>query len=235
MKRVLASALAVGAVTFAAFWPALSNQFVDWDDLDNFVRNPDYRGLAWNNLAWMFTTLHMGHYQPLAWLTLGLDAVCAEALFGDPVDPRTYHFTNNLLHAANAALVFVLALRLIVRGIGSGGPPAFAGAAVAGLIFGVHPLRVESVAWATERRDLLSGLFLLLAVLAWLRAVEAPSPRRAPRMIGSLVLFALSLLSKVIGVTLPVVLLILDVVPLRRVPGSPRRWVEPAARRVVAG
>lgn len=173
-------ALAVFIIVFVTFMPALKNGFVDWDDTDNFLRNTDYRGMGPDNIQWMFTTFYMGHYQPLTWLTLGLDASCGEVLFHDRLDPHPYHLTNNLLHSLNAVLVFLIALRLIgwrrandqVRPL----PPQalLGGAAVAALLFGVHPLRVESVAWLSERRDLLSGFFILLTVLAYLRANEPP-------------------------------------------------------------
>src|SRR5688500_177497 len=76
------AAAAVFAVTFFTFAPALNHEFVDWDDTDNFVRNPHYRGLAWENIKWMFTTFWMGHYQPLTWLSLGFDSVWGEAVWG---------------------------------------------------------------------------------------------------------------------------------------------------------
>jgi hypothetical protein len=164
--------LTVFIVVWGVFRPALQNQFVDWDDPLNFLENPHYRGLGPDNIAWAFSTFHMGHYQPLTWLTLGADATIARAMYDNELDPRPYHFTNNLLHAINAVLVLLIALRLFRPSIISR-QAAFAaliGSFAAALFFGVHPLRVESVAWATERRDLLSGFFLLLSVLAYLRA-----------------------------------------------------------------
>jgi tetratricopeptide (TPR) repeat protein len=207
---------------------------VDWDDPLNFLENPHYRGLGSDNIAWAFSTFHMGHYQPLTWLTLGADATIARAMYDNELDPRPYHFTNNLLHAINAVLVFLIALRLFRPSIISR-QTAFAaliGSFAAALFFGVHPLRVESVAWATERRDLLSGFFLLLSVLAYLRAQASRQTSRAWFII-SLVLFVMSLLSKVIGVTLPVVLLLLDWYPLRRLDASPRNWLKQPSRGVL--
>jgi hypothetical protein len=115
------------------------------------------RGLGPDNISWAFSTFHMGHYQPFTWLTLGLDATVARAMYGNELDPRPYHFTNNLLHAINAALVFLLAQRLLNLSV-VGRQSAIAvllGSIAAALFFSIHPLRVESVAWATERRDLL--------------------------------------------------------------------------------
>src|SRR5262245_14035959 len=167
----------------------------------------------------MFTTFHMGHYQPLAWATLGLDY----ALWG--MNPAGYHGTNLLLHGANAALFFALLLALLRRAIPGDRLPREGAlrlaAAFGALFFAVHPLRVESVAWITERRDLLSAFFALLALLAYLRMQEEPAARSL-----SLLAYALSLLSKAWGVTLPAVLLVLDVWPLRRFAGKePRRRV----------
>src|SRR5215831_8071799 len=153
----------VATVTLLTFLPALRNDFVNWDDVENFLNNPHYRGLGWTNIRWMLTTAHLGHYIPVTWLTLGLDYV----LWG--MDPRGYHFTAVLLHALNAGLVYVLAYRLLELG-SSGGRGLALGAATAALLFSLHPLRVESVVWITERRDLLAGLFSTLAVLAYLNA-----------------------------------------------------------------
>src|SRR5437867_604660 len=97
----------VALVTFTAFWPALQNQFVDWDDSKNFVDNPQYRGLAGTHLRWMWTTFHMGHYAPLTWMTLGLDHV----LWG--MNPLGYHLTSLLLHAANAVIFYVVVLQIL--------------------------------------------------------------------------------------------------------------------------
>lgn len=211
---------AVFVVTFACFQPALSGQFVNWDDERLLVKNPDYRGFSGRHLAWMFTTFHMGHYHPLTWLSFALD----HALWG--MNPGGYHLTNLLLHAANAVLFYLLILAL-VRAARGEVPDGAAGrvrlgAAFGALLFSVHPLRVESVAWVTERRDVLSGLFLLLTLLAYLRAARAESDRWKWHAVawGCLLL---SLLSKAWGMTLPVVLLAIDAYPMRRwIPGRRR-------------
>src|SRR6266850_4502463 len=130
----------VALAAIACFLPTLRNDFVLWDDDLNFTDNPSYRGLSWRQLRWMFTTVHGGHYQPLSWVTLGLDYT----LWG--MDPTGYHLTNILLHAVNAVLVYRLIAALV--------PGVSARAATIGaLLFAIHPLRVESVAWVTERRD----------------------------------------------------------------------------------
>jgi tetratricopeptide (TPR) repeat protein len=114
---------------------------------------------------------------------------------------------------------------------GAGPTPWRLGAAAAALLFALHPLRVESVAWITERRDVLAGLFYLLTVLAWLRACEADGRSRRRWYLTSLALFALGLLSKAMLVSVPLVLLVLDVYPLRRL--DPRAWRSAATRRVL--
>ncbi len=195
--------------TFFAFIPALFNDFVDWDDGVFIVNNPHVRGLWPANILWMFASRMGGHYHPLTWLSLALDY----AVWG--LNPTGFHLTNVVLHALNAALFFYVAKRLLCAA-----QPELDGrrvgyaALLAALVFGLHPLRVESVAWATERRDVLSGFFYLLAVLEYLK------DRRG----RSLAYFACSLLSKAIGVTLPLVLLVLDWYPLKRKRPLLEKW-----------
>lgn len=203
-------------VTLAAFVPALRGQFLDWDDVVNFVENPYYRGLGPAQLRWMFTSTLMGHYIPLTWMTFGLNYVLGG------MNPWGYHLVNLLLHASNTILVYLVARRLMAAATGGGAqvgrtdPSIVWSSAFSALVFGIHPLRVESVAWITERRDVLCGLFFLLAVLAYLIGVEGGGrPRPAGRAL-SLGAFAAALLSKAAAMPLPVVLVLLDVYPLRR-------------------
>src|SRR6059036_2519145 len=217
--------LLVALLTLTAFLPTLQNQFVSWDDDKNFLENPHYRGLGWTHLRWMWTT-HLGHYIPLTWMTFGLDYL----LWG--MNPLGYHLTNLLLHAANAVVFFFITRRLLTRalpGPSERGHTLAVSAAFAALVFAIHPLRVESVAWATERRDVLSGLFYLSAVLAYLRACDREERGRGWYW-GAVALFAGALLSKSMAVNLPVVLMILDVYPLRRLGGSIGWWSKPARR-----
>jgi protein O-mannosyl-transferase len=211
MRRVLVP-LGVAALTALAFLPALGGAFVDFDDLYNFVLNAHYRGLGPHQLAWMLGLVPTRHFWgPLTWLSHGLDWLA----WG--LDPWGFHLGNLLLHAATAGAFVLVAERLLRRAVPDTPPRALtAGAAAAALFWALHPLRVESVAWISERRDVLSGVLLVVTVLAWLRAVEAEPGARRRWMVAAVAVYALSMLAKPIGMTLPLVLLVLDVYPLRR-------------------
>jgi Tfp pilus assembly protein PilF len=220
-------ALGVALVVIVVFLPALRNGFVSWDDEENFLENPNYRGLGLANLRWMWTTFHLGHYVPLSWMTLGLDY----ELWG--MNAAGYHATSILIHALNAALLFVLARTLFRRVFPqyASSPAVDWAAAVAALLFALHPLRVESVVWITERRDVLSLLFYLSTVIVWLRATSGEVHKPRPYW-TSVALFVCALLSKATSMTLPAVLLLLDIYPLRRL--TARNWRDvssPAVRR----
>ena len=199
-------ALAVAALTCLVFLPALDGRFLPWDDESNLVANRAWRGLGPSQLGWMLTSFHKGHWIPVTWLSFAVDYL----VWG--MDPRGYHLTNVLIHGANAGLVCLLVMRLLETATGVGGTARLAGAAAAALAFALHPLRVE-----TERRDVLSAFFFLLAILAYLRAVREESLWRSGWSWLALGAFALSLGSKSMAVSLPVVLLVLDAYPLGRV------------------
>jgi len=218
--------LAIAAVAFVVFLPVLGNGFVSFDDEKNFLNNPHFRGLGPAQLHWMWTTFHMGHYVPLSWMTLGLDYT----LWG--MNPLGYHLTSLLLHAANAVLVYAIASRLFRKSgwhrLEGREDLVTIGAATAALLFALHPLRVESVAWATERRDVLSAFFAMSSILVYLHAVEGSRP--AARYWSAVALFACALLSKATTMTVPAVLAILNVYPLKRLGGSAGWWTNPARR-----
>ena len=218
--------LACALVTLAVFWPVLGNQFVDWDDDINFVNNPDFRGLGWANLRFMLTTTMMGHWIPTTWITLGADYL----VWG--MNPRGYHLTNLLLHAAAAVAVYFVALRLLRATMAGNEQALQLGALAAALFFSIHPLRVESVAWVTERRDVLSGLWFALTVLAYLKAADSTGARRRWWLAGSVAAYALAATSKAIVMTLPAVLVLLDVYPLGRLGTRWREWAAPNVRPV---
>jgi len=221
--------IAVAVIGMLAFLPGLHGEFLDWDDRENFLHNPHYRGLGPAELHWMVTSARMGHWIPLTWLTFALDW----QLWG--MNPVGYHLTTLLLHGLAAALFYLVARRLLAAAHPRWPVGALTlGAVLAALLFAVHPLRAESVAWITERRDVLAGVFFLAATLAYLgRWTPDGAPRPHDRLcyLAALVLFAGALGSKVMTVTLPAVLLILDVYPLRRL-GPDAGWLGGSARRV---
>jgi len=202
----------IALLTAAVFLPALGDGFVNWDDEENFLANPHYRGLGWTQIRWMFSIPHTGPYVPITWLTLGLDYV----LWG--TKPAGYHATSVIFHTLNAVLVYALARRLLTAAVPGREAAIRWGAAAAALLFGIHPLRVESVAWISERRDVVSGCFVLLTVLAYLTAgARGVAGRLERRWFWAAVgLFSLALLSKPIAVGLPAVLVALDCYPLGR-------------------
>jgi Flp pilus assembly protein TadD len=215
----------IGIASFVAFIPSLGGQFLNWDDDVNLVSNEFFRGLHWPQIRWAFSNVRMGHYIPITWLSFSANYVAGA------MDPWGYHLVNLGLHAANAIAFYVVARRLIAAARDGGrqdgrlDPAVVWGAAAAALIFALHPLRVESVAWVTERRDVLSGFFFLTSVLAYLRSAEGNA--RAPRLwlACSLLFFGAGLLSKASIMTLPAVLVLLDAYPLRRGPLTWRHLV----------
>jgi tetratricopeptide (TPR) repeat protein len=226
--RAWIAAAFVALCTFIAFLPTLGNAWVTWDDDRNFLDNIRYRGLDAEHLHWMWTTFHMGHYIPLSWMTLGVDY----ELWG--MDARGYHFTNLLLHCANAVLIYFIARRVLAltapRLVAEHQNRLTFAAVFTALFFAIHPLRVESVAWVTERRDELSGLFFWAATLTYLR--YAVDPGRERRWYWwTLALYACAMLSKATSITLPAVLFLLNVYPLRRI-GGPTGWWSREARRI---
>ena len=227
----LALPLALVAVTLAVFWPCVDYPFVALDDDANFELNFLYRGLGDEQLRWMWgwTSYHYGHWHPLTWMTFGWDYARAG------LDAPSYHRTSLAIHALSVLTFWWMALELLrwcsgrVDAAREVQPQERASelllhgcAALATLAWAIHPLRVENVVWLTERRDLLSVLFLFITVAAYLRMSRFGAARGAWLALA-LVTYALSLLSKAWGMTLPVVLLALDVYPLRRLSKLPLR------------
>jgi len=196
--------LLVVLLTIAAHARGLQGQFLEWDDYGHITQNPAIRSLSPANLWMMFTQPAAKLYVPFTWLSFAIDY----QIWGH--NPFGYHLTNLLLHVANTLLVLLLAFQLLRVRFVHAQPAAILTAA----IFGVHPLRVESVAWATERKDLLFAFFYLLAILAYLRWVIVGNRRD---YWTCLLLFICSALAKSTAVTLPLVLLLLDVFWKRRV------------------
>ena len=190
---------ALSIATFLAYARVGGFEFLNYDDPDYVTKNPIVQeGLTLAGLRWAFTSFHAANWHPLTWLSHMLDV----ELFG--LDAGGHHRVNLLLHATNAALLFLM-LRSLTRSFW----PSFVVAA----LFALHPLRVQSVAWIAERKDLLSSSFFFATCLAYGR--YARSPRAASYAIV-VALFALGLLAKPMLVTVPFVLLLLDYWPLGR-------------------
>jgi tetratricopeptide (TPR) repeat protein len=198
-RQVIAICALLATLVFIAFGQTIAHGFVNFDDDLYIYQNPIVaKGFSLAGLRWSLTAGQIGHWHPLTWLTHMLDC----QLFG--LWAGGHHLTNVLLHAAAVVLLFLVLLQMT----GSLWRCAFVAAAWA-----VHPLRAESVAWISERKDVLSALFFMVALGAYIRYVRKPSPSR---YLLVLVSFALGLLSKNMLVTLPCVLLLLDYWPLRR-------------------
>jgi tetratricopeptide (TPR) repeat protein len=204
--------LALALLTFAAFWPVLHNGFILFDDEDYLTRNVVVqRGLSAQGAVLAFTKSYAGNWFPLTWLSHMLDV----ELFG--LDPTGHHLSSLAIHLASSVL-----LLLLLRGMTGRAGPSFLVAA----LFAVHPLRVESVAWASERKDVLSALFWMLTTALYLRYAHRPSARR---YLAVLLGLGLGLMAKQMLVTLPLVLLLLDFWPLgrlqRRAGEASGRWL----------
>lgn len=211
------SAVLLVMLTLFAFWPALGNDFVNWDDVQNYLTNADFRGLGVDQIRWAWTTVHMGTYQPLAWMFTSLEY----ALWG--LDPHGYHAASVATHACTVVLLYMLTLAILRRCEVRLDGTATVLAAVAVASYAIHPLRVEAVAWITAQANLLCGLFFVASLLAYLRSSEMS--RTSARWLNlSLLMFVAALLCKAPAVGLPFVLLVLDVYPLRRIHAGAQLW-----------
>jgi len=220
--RTFLVCLLLGVATLTVFWPVGRYPFIIFDDWEYVVKNPMVlRGLSWQGLEWAFTTSHSSNWHPLTWVSHMLDV----QLFGP--NPGWHHLVNLFFHTANSLLLFLVLKRMTGT--------FWRSALVAGL-FALHPLHVESVAWASERKNVLSVFFFMLTLMAYGKyaqskisslkseGAEQRSAVRGSRFtfhvstyyVLSLALFALGLMSKPMLVTLPFVLLLLDYWPLRR-------------------
>lgn len=204
---------AIVVLTLFAFWPATRCGFVDYDDTEYVTSNPHVQaGLNSATITWAFAGEHAGNWHPLTWISHAVDC----QIFG--LNPWGHHLVSVLFHVINALLVFTL-MRVMTR-------ESWKSFAVA-LLFALHPLRVESVVWVAERKDVLSGFFGLLCLLFYVRYTrlrdtsENEAKRRKSRGAGiyyglCLATLAIGLMSKAMLVTWPLVMLLLDVWPLKR-------------------
>ena len=200
---LIASVFTVTMLTLAAYWPAHTFSFLNFDDLTHIIQNPNIQsGFTWDSITWAFSSRSVTDvtpmWHPLTWLSFMLDHI----LFG--LNPAAYHVENVILHILNSILIFAIFHKMT---------RAFWPCVAAALLFALHPLHVESVAWITERKDVLSTLLGLLSLYAFLFYV---GEKKVLVYSASILLFTLSLLAKPMMVTLPFVLLLLDVWPLNR-------------------
>jgi len=195
--------LLLAAGTLAFYNPIADNEFIDFDDSAYIVANPHVQhGITWNTVKWAFTTFHAGYWHPLTWLSHALDCQLFQ------LNPVGHHYVNLLLHTACAVVLFLLLRNATGRTLGS---------FIVSALFALHPVNVESVAWAAERKNVLSMLFFLLAMCAYTRYARTG---RKTLYFTVIVLFALGLMAKPQIVTLPFVLLLWDYWPLARLDGD---------------
>jgi protein O-mannosyl-transferase len=198
-RRNLLIGVALGLAILTVYWPVVLQDFVNYDDQEYVTDNPRVqKGIAWEGMVWAFTTRHSWNWHPLTWLSHMLDC----QLFG--LDAGAHKVVNVAFHIANTLILFFALVRMTAAPWRS----AFVAAG-----FALHPLHVESVAWVSERKDVLSAFFWMLTMLAYVRYAEQPSTRRYSLVLAS---FALGLMAKPMLVTLPCVLLLLDLWPLGR-------------------
>jgi tetratricopeptide (TPR) repeat protein len=212
----------VAILTVLVYLPALQNGFVNWDDGAYVYKNSNIMSIGLPSLKWSLTAFHSGNWHPLTWFSHALDY----AIWG--LNPAGHHFTSVILHGLNTFLVTVLVFNLISLykynnlspDISQQHLPSYQtlllASAVTGLLFGLHPLHVESVAWVSERKDVLCAFFFLLSILSYLRYAAASDNLAKRYYLLSVIFFALALTSKPMAITLPVVLFILDFHPLKR-------------------
>ncbi len=199
-NRTLAYGLILIIISVGIYLPTLQHPFTTLDDREYVSENTHVlAGLNWSTLRWAFTAGEMGHWHPLTWISHALDV----DLFGP--EPRGHHFSNFALHAINAALLFLF----LESATGAAGKSF-----VIALLFAIHPLNVESVAWIAERKTVLSTMWFLSALLAYVWYTRQPNWKRYLAVVG---LFVLGLTAKSMVVTMPCVALLLDYWPLNRV------------------
>lgn len=180
------------AITFCVFSYTLHNGLLNWDDGAHLWGNPLVRSLSLENIVRIFTTDTARNYIPLTIFSFAVEY----HWFG--LNPLVYHLTNLVLHLAVTGLLFLLALRMGLSATGAG---------LAALLFGIHPLHVESVAWVTERKDVLYAFFYMLAIIFWWSYI---TDGRRMSYVYSVLFGALSVLAKPMALSLPLVLCLFD-------------------------
>ncbi len=221
----------VALATFLVYLPTLQNEFVEWDDTSYITKNPNIRSLSLSFLKWAFFSFHVSNWHPLAWISHAIDYW----VWG--LNPVGHHLTSIIIHAINTFVVVLLVFKLLHvlsksmhrnnEALLLSDQEIFITSVTTGLLFGLHPLHVESVAWVSERKDLLCALFFLLSILKYIgyaKSVFNESVREYrfrqffnKHYLLTFIFFILSLLSKPMAITLPIVLLLLDWYPLDRI------------------
>ena len=186
---------AIIGITLVVFFPALFNGFVlNWDDAGYIIEYKPIQSLTWQNIKIIFTSYHQGNYHPLTILSYAFE----QAIVG--TKPFLYHLDNIILHLLNVALVFIFTRKLTNK---------LEIACITALLFGIHPLRVESVAWVSERKDVLYTFFFMLAGIKYIDYFQK-AESKIKNLILSILFIILSLLSKPAAVCLPGVVILID-------------------------
>ncbi len=224
-------ASAVALATFLAYLPTLHNEFVEWDDSSYIIKNPNIRSLNLAFLKWAFLGFHVSNWHPLAWISHAIDY----RVWG--LNPFGHHLTSIIIHAINTFTVVLLVFKLLDvlprrahrnnKALLSTDQGSSIIAVTTGLLFGIHPLHVESVAWVSERKDLLCAFFFLISILKYTQYAKSALSESVREIkfhqvfnwyyLLTFIFFILALLSKPMAITLPVVLLLLDWYPLDRI------------------
>ncbi|MDD2733607.1 MAG: tetratricopeptide repeat protein [Desulfuromonadaceae bacterium] len=223
-RKIWPLAIVTALVCMIVYLKALSCDFLNFDDHEFVLNNSYLKNFDWNLVEWAFTTIApiSGSWIPLSWLSYALDHL----IWG--LNPVGFHLTNILLHSVNAGLVVMIADRILRNRLSEFDPALDlkilypAALLLAGLLFGIHPLRVESVVWITERRGVLNGVFALLSILYYLHfaeGVESGADGRKTKVpyFLSLSFLLLSFMAKPISVVIPALMLVLDWYPLQRI------------------
>jgi len=226
-KKIYFIAISVSLITFAVYIPALRNGFVDWDDVIYVISNPHIRSLDLVFLKWAFFDFYASNWHPLTWISHAIDY----AFWG--LNPMGHHLTSIALHAINSLMAVLLVVRIMEAPVKKTESfplslqyerAILITGAVTGLLFGLHPVHVESAAWVAERKDLLCALFFMLSIITYIKHACREHREEGSHIfifslpyLSSLGFFMLALMSKPMAVSLPVVLIILEWYPLNKI------------------
>ncbi len=208
-KHIKLAASLCAVLAFIIYLPSISNELVMFDDQQYIYENPFLAQPLFQYLIWSFKSFYFFNWHPLTWILFKLEHM----VWG--TNPSGYHTVSIILHSINSALVTIVSVRLFMLSKHIAKERVILAATIAGAIFAIHPLHVESVSWASETKDLLYSAFWLMGILYYLGYADSEY-KNARKYLSCIFMFALSLLSKPMAVTFPVVLLIIDFYPLGR-------------------